>query len=149
MGLAEARRGILGGLPAAVRDIDNDAELVHLGHRRLAEVAEAAVMRLARAIADGVPPIVSQVHHADAQLVEDADEAQLIAGALPLLSQRHAIAGEAEAHMPGLLQGLDLLRAHHLGQRGLHQVGGAREVREALDQAQWVAALRLRFGRCR
>ena len=124
--------------PAAVRHVHDHAELVHFGHSRLSKVAQPAVVRLARAIADRVPAVVGEMHHADAQLVENADVAQFVAHAFPALRERHAVAGEAQPHMPGFFQRGHVGGVHDLRERWLHQVGRLREMREALDEPQRV-----------
>lgn len=40
----------------------------------MSEIVQPTIVRLPRAIADRVPPIVSQMHHPNAELMEDADE---------------------------------------------------------------------------
>jgi tyrosine-protein phosphatase YwqE len=57
-----------------VRHVHDDAEAVHLGDDGVTELREASIVRLARAVADGIPTVVGQVHHAHAEFLENADE---------------------------------------------------------------------------
>ena len=123
-----------------MRDIDDDSQLVQLSDRGFAEVAHAAVMRLARAVADGVSAVVSEMHRADAQLIKDARIAKLIARAFPHAAQWNAVAGEAKGHAANIFHGKDFVRGHDLLKCGLHEIRGRREVGEALDEAQRIAA---------
>src|SRR2546426_6000327 len=77
-----------------MRHVHDDAEAVHLGDDGVTELRDASIVRFARAIADGISSVVSQMHHAHAELLENADEPQLIAHTLPLLAERHAVGGE-------------------------------------------------------
>ena len=82
------------------------------------------------AVAERVPAVVGHVHHADAELVEDADEPQFVAHALPLLRQRHAVGREVEAELAGLLRGLDVVGADGLEDVRPHPVGRVGETRQ-------------------
>lgn len=73
--LLRGPRRLAARAPAGVCHIHNDAEAVHLRDHGMAKVREAAVVRLARAIADSVPTVVGEVHHSHTQLLKDADEA--------------------------------------------------------------------------
>ena len=76
--------------------IDDDADLVHLRNGRVTEVTQATVVRFSGTIAERVPPVVGQVHHAGAEFVEDADVAQFIAYAFPVLYEGYTVGCEAD-----------------------------------------------------
>ena len=107
----------------------------------MTKVTQSTVMRLSGAISQRIAAVVGHVHHAGAQLVENADEAQLIAHAFPVLHEGHAIGGEAQAHASSFFERDDFVCRHHLGKRRLEQVRGLGEVGKALDEPHGVAAL--------
>src|SRR5690606_13975513 len=88
-GLAGHLRCLQPGLPSAMRHIGNHAYAVQLPNHFPAEVAESAVGGFRASVADHIATVVRQVHHADAELEEDADVAQLFLDGTPFLRQRN------------------------------------------------------------
>jgi hypothetical protein len=70
---ARKRDRLEAGALAAVRDIDRHADTVHLVHHLGAEVGEAAIPGDVAAAAEPVAPVVGQLRHALAELVEALD----------------------------------------------------------------------------
>src|SRR5690606_13047171 len=99
--------GFQAGLPAGMGAVGDDADAVHLGDGGASKIAEAGIGGFGAAVADHVSPLVGQVHHADAEMVEDAYVAKLVGGGEPVLSEGDAVAGEIEAVLAGPLGGLD------------------------------------------
>ncbi len=116
--------------------VDDDAESVHLGDRRAAEITEAAVVRLPCPVAERIAAIVGQVHHLHAQVAEDLDHLQLIAIAHPTLGQRHPVGRECQAVASALLRGDDFVGSDGLEQLVAERVGRERESGQALEQAK-------------
>ena len=129
------------GAPARMGHVHDHADAVHLGHRRVPEVAQAPVIGLARAIAQRIPAVVGHMHHPHAQLMEDADEPQLVARALPLLAQRHAVGREVETELARPFRRHDVFRLRRLVTIFPGQIRCMREARQPLDQPERIAAL--------
>jgi hypothetical protein len=128
-----------------VGDVHNDTDLVHFGHGGFAEVAEPTVMRLACAIAEGVAAVVGDMHHADPEVMKNANETQLVADTFPLHAQGNAVGGHAQADVPGFLEGDDFLGGGDFRKGGLEGIGGFGDVGEAFQETQGVAALLARI----
>src|SRR5688500_20227727 len=73
------------GAPTGMGDIDDDTKSVHLADDGVTEITQAAVVRLARAVANRVPAIIGEVHHSDAELLKNSDVLQLVAHVVPAL----------------------------------------------------------------
>src|SRR5688572_9426625 len=90
-------------------NVHDDAGSIHLRDRRAAEIADAAVSRFRAPIAENVAPIVSQMHHANAELKEQPDVRQFVRNGIPFLRQRNPVAGEIEAMPAILLRAFDVV----------------------------------------
>ncbi len=120
--------------PAAVRHVDDHPQLIKFGNRERAEVAQPGIVGLAAAIAQRIATIVREVHHLHPQLLEQANVPQLVTGAVPLLSQRHAVGRERQAELFGLLGCKHLVGRDRLEACVAQGIGGVGESRQPLDE---------------
>src|SRR5689334_23768392 len=93
-----------------MRAIRNHPDAIHLPDYRPAEVAQSSVRRLRTAVTDHVSAVIRKMHDADSVLKEDADIAEFVFHGIPLLRERHSIAGKIKAMLSRLLGGYDFIR---------------------------------------
>ena len=102
--------GFFRSLGAHMRQIDHDADPVHLGHHLVA-VAREATISLVAACADQVLRVVAELHHAHPHVVEGLDISQLVFEGVGVLKAQH------DAGLAVLLGLLDIRGGARQGQQ--------------------------------
>ena len=124
-----------------MRDIDDDADAVHLLHNATSEVAQTRVAVLRAAVADHVPTVVRQVHHPHTHLEEHADVPEFVLDGHPVLRERHAVARHVEAVLTGGLRLDDVARRHGPREERRQHVGDVGVPCQAFHQAERILTL--------